>query len=604
MRHKILKNRKAIICLGLLVSFLPYLFLEERFVPDAVHLAGLFIFISDIIIYNSKVCLNDTTDSVNGKKIYIISLALTILFALSLSVIRILTSPLCSVATLSGYFPSFIAFFVVLWTYLIFVPITLIALYVFVQFVLRFLLGLNSLSEIMFKNNEKAKKTEFWGCFILVTLLSLAFLFSTYPGIFLDDDVTTVVQMALLKLWDHWHTLGYLLFVRLLIFKTLDVFTVNIVQTIIWIFIQFYILHRIKNNRKSMFIYTALSLLIFTSCNYLEIMLKDTVYAMGMLCMTAVIYNVIVNKKVTVLDCIAGVIGTLMVSLFRHGGVVIAGMSLVFLFLYCIVKNEKQQKMIFSISLLAISVLSYCIINITVSNMLNATRNPSYIKYSTPLQMISAAAYDGYEFDNEDVTELEKFMPMEKWTELYDPYWSDSIARVWGNPDINKLETLIKTSNYGSTLIKINAKILIHDPFLYLKALAKIDSIIIEISRPLDAKKLTVGSICEAPKQDYIYYSGLYVYTSGISRFTNNIPILISFYWRGGIYLMGAFLAIVCYIVRKKSKYIIVMAPVLLNTGLLLLACPAQDPRYILPIMETMIFVFATLPFSLKENDS
>ena len=195
-------------------------------------------------------------------------------------------------------------------------------------------------------------------------------------------------------------------------------------------------------------------------------------------------------------------------------------------------------------------------------------------------------------------------MPMEDWDTLYDPYWSDYVARIWGNPYVDKLDALIISDNYGIELLRQNAKILLHKPLLYLEALSKIDSIIIEVARPSDLGDSFMRTVSGAPKEDYISYSGLYVYTDWISRMTDNIPILIPFYTRGGIYLMMAFISIICFILKKEKKYIIALAPALFNTFLLLLACPAQDPRYILPIMETMIFIIAILPFSLKEIDN
>ena len=593
------KRARLIICLIMIITYVPYIFLMEGLVPDSVHLAGFFIIISSIIIYNLENTLIKTKE-INIKGINVASIILTFIGAIFLSIIRIFNSPVCHKEILSDLYPNIIAFFVPFWTYIIFIPTTLVAFFILIRFIVQSNLELNFFSNVLKSNNGESSKKEFLFCYISIISMSFMFLFSTYPGIWLKDDVSTVLKMAFYKVWDHWHTLGYLLFVRIL---TLGIrpFNVNLIQAFIWLFIQFYILYRLKNTKKSMILYTILSLLIFTPYNYLEVMIKDTVYSMGILCLSAFIYFIIRNKKFYILDVLAGLIGVLMISLFRHGGVIVAGASLIILLLYFFITNDVQNKLAIVISLLVISILSYCIINITVSDMLGAEKNPLYVKYTTPIQMISAAAHNGYDFTDEDLIELEKFMPTDDLGELYDPYWSDYVARIWWNPNVDKLDSLIKTDNYGSKMLKLNAKILLKKPLMYLEALSNIDSIIIEAARPMDLGDSWIGSVGEVPKDDNIIYSGLYVYTDWISKITDNVPVLVPFYTRGGLYLIGAFISIACYIIGKRKRYIIALAPALLNTGLLLLACPAQDPRYILPIIEVMIFIIATIPFSLGE---
>ena len=112
---------------------------------------------------------------------------------------------------------------------------------------------------------------------------------------------------------------------------------------------------------------------------------------------------------------------------------------------------------------------------------------------------------------------------------------------------------------------------------------------------------MPVKELAELPEDPEIDYSGLYMVSNAISRFVNYVPWLHTIFLRGGFSLFVALLSMVIMFIKKKKKYILVILPVVLYSLTLMLAIPAPDARYILPILEVVIFVVAFL--CLGKND-
>ena len=519
-----------------------------------------------------------------------VDFAVSFSFLSILSVFRFPSCGLSDLRSLAGHFGLFTSKIICGWTAIIFVPLMIVSVYVSISF-LRNIIS----KKLMFYSEKESSKNELFFCKTIIVVSSFVFLMSSYPGSWLGDDVHYVlINQAKCGWWNSWFPLGYSLFVYLFAGTSGNGFAVNIVQTLIWILIQSYLVNLLARNRKSMFLYTILSTVVFSPYLVLEVTIKDTLYAMGMLLFSASIYSVLKSEdKKRKTDCIAGAFGAVMVSLFRHGGFIITLITAVIIL--CVIMRDTGdkgwKKLTYPVSVIIAAVAAHLIVDVMIFNMLEAAPNESYVKYSTPLQMVAAAADEGVEFKPEDLEKIEKTMPIRNWKVLYNKYWSDSVARGWSNPDIDKIGTLIENEGWGKELLDINLWLALHHPVIYLKALANIDSILLEISEPYDLSDYLVLNN-EIPDPD-ITHTGYGEITGNVEILARSLPIVSDVLFRGGFFLWIIGI-IICYTIKERKSWIwLATVPIMLNEGLLFLAIPSQDTRFILPLIETTLFIIA-----------
>lgn len=391
-----------------------------------------------------------------------------------------------------------------------------------------------------------------------------------------------------------WHTLGYVSFIVLCRFLKDDPFTVNVVQTILWIFLNAYILKVLQENSTgSMKIYTAVLVLVATPFNYLEVMYKDTVFSMGILAITVGIYHIIKNQNIVWQDILVLTIGGAFVNLCRHAGNITVMLAFMSLFVYFIKKKQKKiWKYVAGITVIQVCLFAF--VNIVLMHWLNIDRNPAYVKYTMPMVAISAAASCDVEFDPEDREILEKVMPIQEWGECYNKYWADDIARSWGKIDdhIDTVSYLVDTEQYGRKLLKINAKLLLNHPYIYVKSIFDMNNIVWKMATPNDGYEWAIGNV---EKDEQITYFVPYNCTSRWAQFMYNMPLTNVLYARGGVALFVVLFSGVVWILKRDLCLLITLVPVVANSCMLLLSVPSQDPRYVLPGIECAIFLLAVV---------
>lgn len=423
---------------------------------------------------------------------------------------------------------------------------------------------------------------------------SLLFLVSTYPGIWLQSDAAGVYHAATSCIWDDWHTLGYVGFVRLCTLLWETPFSVNVIQTIIWVLLNWYILDVLAEiDQKAPKIYTALICLCATPFVYLEVVGKDTVYMMGILAVTAVLFSIAYNQAIKLKDTLMICTVPVFAVLCRHAGVVTVLFSFGAMAVFCLI--EKKIKLAVKLAgACCYYVLVFVLVNVVFAQAVNAIKNPDYVAYGTPMAMISGAVDSGVEFDEKDTETLEKVMPLERWGECYNKYWVDDIARAWGaiGDDIYTVERLVEEEGYGWELIKINAKLFIRHPFVYVKCLAMMSNMVWEIAMPSDAGLMYIA---EVPPDRNIRYSLAYQITSAITQDLDQNPVFRCLISRGG---MALFVLMFCFcfcIINRKYSCIFGILPAAVNSAMLILSIPAHDPRYIIPAIVSAIFYLSVV---------
>lgn len=429
-------------------------------------------------------------------------------------------------------------------------------------------------------------------CRICIIAESLLFIFSTYPAIWIQGDVAGVYDCAINQNWNDWHTIGYVLFVFLCTRIKETQYSVIIIQTIIWIVLNMYILSVLYNYKKrAAYVYTFIVCITITPFLYLESMIKDTVFSMGILALTVVLFKIIYTDEFNKIDIIFISIIPLFSILCRQGGffVVIITYSAMILFY---IKKKKNIAIKFAL-LFAFHGCVYLLVTVVLLNSLSATKNPAYVKYGTPMAMIGAAVSQNVDLSNEDIEILEQVMPLERWGECYNKYWADDISRSWGKigEDVNKVEQLVDTNGFGKKLIEINAKLFLKHPIIYLRAFFDMNSIIWEIAKPVDAALMTTS---EVPEDVNIVYSTSYKITNSVAQFMDQNAITNAISTRGGYFLFGLIFSSVVICILNK-KYLLCELPIAIVDVMLAFTIPAQDPRYILPTIECSIFIFSII---------
>lgn len=426
-------------------------------------------------------------------------------------------------------------------------------------------------------------------CKCMVAAESILFIVSTYPGIWLQSDVFDVYNAAVTSTWDAWHTIGYVWFVKLCTLIFQSQFTVNIVQTALWILLNFYIIHMLAERSPTFgYVYTFLICSIITPFLYLEVMEKDTVYSMGMLALTVVLYKVLSSKKMDWKDIFCLTTLPLFAILCRQGGIVPVLISCLAVVIYLFVTGRKPQTK----KMLAATIWLFCawlLVNVVLVKALSVKESPPFIKYSVPISMVGAAVSQGVQFSETDVEILERITTMEEWGSCYNRYWADDLARAHGKigPEaIERLEDQIVNNGFGPELIRINAELLISHPVIYLRAFFDMNSILWEFAKPMDAP---VMALCQVPEDSQVRYTAAYTITGPLTQFMDNYPITRAVMTRGGVSL---FMLLFCAVVLGLRNKVLLLAfmPIGLMESMLFLSVPAQDPRYVLPAIECAVF--------------
>ena len=432
---------------------------------------------------------------------------------------------------------------------------------------------------------------------IPIILLTFACLFSTYPGIYMQDDVISVWEEVTENHLFDWHPIGYELFCKLCFYIYKSPFTVNVVQSLAWLLLNYEILKflsEIQPNGKTARIYTAASIFVFTPFLYLQVMMKDIVYSICLVAFTLQLFILLTKKagrKTYVLLALSG-LGT---ALFRHAQMVPVMVTLFILFIFCLKKKKEAVRGILA-SICAILALYTAIVPVLSFRILNATPNPAYATYTAPFAMIGAAAANGVTFDEKDTEILEQIMPLEDYAECYSKYYLDDITRSWGKigDRVWVFADAVENQGLGKELLRINAKLALTHPVIYITALLDASSIIWEIGRPVDSDgEWGVSSLTE--NYDLITYNSFYSFIKPWTSLTSQLPVYRDLCSRGGFALFAIIFSAALLILKKRSRELIAIVPIATVSLLLLITTPAQHTRYILQAIECALLI---VPYS------
>lgn len=432
-------------------------------------------------------------------------------------------------------------------------------------------------------------------CKAAVLVESIFFTFSAIPALFVYGDIMSVVNLVNADKWDAWHTIGYVWFVELCSRIYPAPFSVIIVQSILWVLLNFYIIDMLnKVLPRAVSFYTIIMCGLFTPALYLESMTKDVVFAIGTLAVTAVAFKVIRTNKVNFLDILVWATLPLFTILCRHGGFVpvfIVDFAIVLRMLF--IKNKNV--VIKTLGVFVVHLLALIVVNVILTSALNVIPNPDCVKYGTPMAAIGAAAKAGVEFSPEDKATLEKLMPIEEWANCYTPYLADDMSRPWGNLGDRyfAFRDLVDNEDFGSDLIKINAKLFAQHPIIYARAIFDMNSILWRYGLPDGTGSM---ALCEVDHAVEISYTFFYRFTRNVTVPLDHNPVTRAICTRGGVATFILLFSCFVTLTQKKKRYeIIPLIPIVVIMLLLAITIPAQDTRYVLPAIEVAAFYLSIM---------
>ncbi len=548
--------------------------------------------------------IKKTLPGLYGRPGKIPALLLTGLFLFMLSVSEVVRSPL-----LSSSLPLAVLYV----TYL--TCSSFIVIYFFLEYFVSN--GDKGNLEVSVHYNRLKDDRRIYRLMPLYIAAAILFLAANYP-FRPSPDAMTVYDGIMARNWSDWHPIGYVTFVRLCMFLASPVachpFASCIVQTVLWL-LTFHllcgILYRCTGSARAVNLYRIANLVIFVPLMYLGIMYKDVLYSMCVLGFCAELYLFLRHKERGRKDFILITLFSIGVSLFRHMGIVTTVFPLLVLAVYfCLKKNGQWKKLI--ISAVFTFLAFFTVTNVYGSGILHMQKNPDYVKYTVPLYLIGNLSSGHPElFTEEDRQLMEEMMPYEDWVAAYnlDTYWADNLAR---DSRIVKERIYRVDEAYGREILKLNFRLLFRSPSAWTSALFRITSIVWQIGRPADGYEWTAAGYYVpedrpdlADRQLVTTEKAITGYLGGLQYYLEEQPLLSFIYYRGGIWAFILIFLGVVLLLKRKPEFLICLLPPALITAMLMITCPSQDPRFVLPAMETAMFLLPAVfydRFSLSER--
>ncbi|MBE5829990.1 MAG: hypothetical protein E7305_11125 [Butyrivibrio sp.] len=579
---KIHPNRIIALVLWLCAALI--LLMSQEFVTDSLFMSAL-VFVSGGILFFTR------TDSflvrfihAEKKKRQWWIFVLSLYFLIALSWHRMFENPLWDV-----YLELGIARKIFVYSFLfVMIPVGIV---VSMCEILDFVIGIAACTHTTTGNG----KSNVAGPFVALAVISFVFILAAYPGLS-EPDGWGIWDWAHTGVYDEWHTIGYLLFVKVCSFIWNSLFCVEVAHVLFYLLVSFYALKILSEfyTAKGLWMYVVFTLLFFSPLMHLQGMNKDTMFVISLFGACVSIYMLMFRDKVRVTDVVFAVVFFLGTSIFRHAGFMICLVSLVVLLVYFFVVKRMDRTRITAL-IIGTSTLGYFLIVVLLGRWtLHAIPNPDYIKYTVPMYMMGAMAADeDVELTDEQIAAYELFSPVENWRAEHTRYNADPVSRDWGV--IVSDPTPVPESVYGPAFIKTNFQLLVSHPVKYIGNFADITSILWEITRPQDSIESDLVQAFLRPGEyeeftESVKENGFTTLIKAFTDFSADLPIYRSIVWRGGL-SQFCYIVLICLAIRnKKGNLVIVASPVLLYYLSLYLSIPTQATRYVIGLSEILPF--------------
>ncbi len=441
-------------------------------------------------------------------------------------------------------------------------------------------------------DTRKTKKT----IMIIIIIVSLIFISSTSTG-FYDYDFPNIWTREF-QGWHNWHTFGFtfLIYFCRIIFNS--PYLIVILNFIIYTYFCNYaleILERQTHNKKILICFLLINIFTLVGFDQLRYIKKDILFALGFCNLILTLIDYLTLNKFTKKIKINLIIFSIITVLFRHGGLYLFIFIILSIIIFVLIKRQYLHLIYIAVTIL-ITVTSYMGLNYIGFNILHAHKYPENIIYTVPIYQVGAFANKGYKFEEKDKEYLEEYLPIEYMAKNFIKYDGDALGRGWRVPDELDRSDIF---NYEG-LLKINFKLFIDKPILYLRSLFELTNILWEIE-PINEEK-----------QIYFFEAKWYDWEHGeeyenykiesretiVNKIVSPIiniglkKFLFNFRVRGGFPLFMLILSACLFIYKKKYQLLLPIVFVLFWYACLFLSLPLSLVRYIIPFINIYPFIF------------
>lgn len=466
---------------------------------------------------------------------------------------------------------------------------------------------LNFINKLKKKNKKEEKNNNIFVhkllVFVITVVIVLIYHLVFYPYI-VSPDGYMQLQDIINNTLSNWHPYLHTLILKTfyMIFGSVDYFILFriFIYAAILTNILFYFYKKGLSLTKIYLIAILFTILPVTSI-FLVTMWKDTDFQLALLYLTFLIYLIIKDFDYfnqNKLNYLWLIISLLCVGLFRHNGIIVMFLTVIFLFIYSLKKHQK---------LLLLSLIFSFILALLVKgpiyNKLKVQDKPANFEIATILHGFNRLIYNDNKINNDAYEYLVDQIPLEIWKVSYDEYNIDLLLHY---QTINIRDKKLDKNK----LIKYYFKQFFISPIELIKDRLYGTDIIWNVSEKDDVMTSKYIIMYDEFETSYAEELGIKYSDNIISNiikksllFLSTNEVLNSLFFRGGIYIdILILIFIYCFFKDKKSLFICLI-PFIINLLTLFLAMHHYEYRYIWNVeLITLLFILIFLFDNQKEK--
>lgn len=424
---------------------------------------------------------------------------------------------------------------------------------------------------------------------IIIFVISLFFIMSTSTG-FYDYDFQSIWSYEVEGL-GNWHTFAFQFLIFILKNLFGNPYFVIIFNFLLYVYFFCYsidIIDKYIGKKSVLYLYFFLNLFSVVCFEQLRYIKKDVLFSLGFCNFIITFFDYLNSQLFSKKIFLRMLFFSIIVSLFRHGGILLSFFSYVLILVY-IIKTKNYKQIFFPIILITINFLFYFGINYIGFHILKGSHYPKNVTYTVPIYQVGAFAHNGYEFSNEEKDYLKTYLSVGYMKKHFVKYNGDALARVYeGN--FNKF-------NY-SKLIGLNYKLLRKNPIFYVRSLLDLTNILWKIEKEYSEWQTFFYKIDSSELLDKYEDTTIKWQETILNKIVDpavNICLKSVFFnlrVRGGFPLFIIFVSIFLLVYKKQKIYLLPICVVLFWECCLFLSLPMGMTRYVLPFINIYPFLF------------
>ncbi len=498
---------------------------------------------------------------------------------------------------------------------ILYFPLTMIAVYICSYYTLQKAMK-NGMRPAEETKEQQGKKETGYKCmglykptWIIVAVVAV-FTLAYYPGE-IGWDIYNMMNVAASGSLSDWHTVSFMLLMEGCMALFGGIFGLTLVQAVCFILVENYAIgylyHRFSSQgEKIARVYAILSVSIgIIAYRYIPTLCKDITFYEAVFAFSIAVLYYLQKDRGNWKDYTSMAVFGLFSSLFRHMAIIIVMITLIVVAISRL--RTKRAECYKILAIIPIPVVGFIlVVNVLAFGILGAEKNPGYIKYSIPMNMVGAMAYRSVEtgeaISEESMKIMERIMPLSQWVEAYNKYDSDIIGRPSGivGDNIYKLND----PQNGKDILLLNVRYLMQNPKSYLVSYFDITSLVWEITSPVDGVVYTPINYGDFSKVLHMRKGCFFYLSESISAYLSENSVTVAIVMRGGLSVFALLLFSVLYILKKRMREWIAMLPIMLYTAMLMVSIPQPQTRYVFAITQYAIFFGVYIWYERSKNQT